>query len=33
LTHQEQIHANKFGVSNQQVKRGMRLHSGTELTP
>jgi len=25
LPHQEQIYANKFGVSNKQIKRGMRL--------
>jgi len=25
LPHQEQIHANKFGVSNKQIKRGMTL--------
>jgi len=33
LTHQEQIHANKFGLSNQLIKRGIRLHYGTEITP
>jgi len=25
LPHQEQIHANKFAVSNKEIKRGMRL--------
>jgi len=33
LPHQEQIHADKLGVSNYQIKRGMGLHYGTEITP
>jgi len=30
LQHQDQIHADKLGVSNSKIKRGMGLHNGTE---
>jgi len=30
--HQEQIHADKRGVFNQQIKKGMRLLFGSEIT-